>query len=192
MEKFLKQNWLLLLLWVFVSLLIIVSFSYYGTDPRLSSGAMASSTVTLVFITLFYAKQTRRLVEESTKDREEMIKKRNIDFLERVIELFLQPMLIKLNDMRKLTSKTEITSEEMNKVLADIYAFFFGRRYMISEENASKVSEMIGHFLELVDWNKETKKKFFGSESAVREIMVAELESAEDKIRNFYGIKLGK
>ena len=159
---------------------------------KISNLIQALAIVTLVAVTWFYAKQTQRLVEESIKDRDEEIKKRNIDFLERTIGLFFEPMIQKLNDMRNLSSISEISAEEFNKVIRDVYYFFNGRRYMISEETASRVLEMYDDFIALVDLDKESKKEFATSESKVRDIIVSEWMKAENRIRAFYGLKGGQ
>ena len=120
------------------------------------------------------------------------MKKRNVDFWERTIILFFEPIVQKLNDMRNIISKKEINTEEFDKVIKDVYGFFKTRRYMISEENAEKVTQMFLDFLNAEAWDMASKKRFFASEFEVRNLIVAEWKNIENKIREFYELKGGR
>jgi hypothetical protein len=109
---------------IFVALLsvsILLPGKQWSTKIGTLVQALAVSA--LVGVTIFYANQTKRLVDESIKDREEMVKKRNADFWERTIIEFYRPLINKINNLSDFLRMKQIATDELNKVTEDVLEF---------------------------------------------------------------------
>lgn len=186
MTKDIKQQGVL-----FTYLIAIVATTclliFFKNKPALNNWILAYSTITLVFVTLFYAIQTQRQVEQQKKNLEVSIKNRKVDFLERRMNEFYGPFLAKLNDLRTELFNEVQDTNKLNEMKRDAQYFLWQREYMISTETERKVSKWLVDFIIAdVDRDRESFRELRISEKEVRTIVKNEMDQIAKNIREFY------
>jgi len=133
----------------------IISIMLFTGSLKLSDRIQAVSILTLVFITWFYAVQTQDLVKEQRRALEEEKKKRDAEFGEKRITVFLGPlsaMLEEYNDALGLvhTDGVEFNREDfradlnqLRSQLDRIEGLFRANMYMANDNYAGKLSNLI-------------------------------------------------
>ena len=101
--EWLKAQWGILIGITAWAAIIVLVFFIGGMS--LSDRIQAMSVITLVFITLFYSVQTRRLVKEQRDTLEEERKKRYAEFGMQRIQKFLRPLLERLEGLKDSVSQ---------------------------------------------------------------------------------------
>lgn len=175
-----KDLIILAFFWTLASSIILFILNL-ETNDRVEVWAIA----TLVFITLYYAIQTYKLVEEG--------KKRSlIDYWERRITQFYKPFIDKLDVLKFTMDKQSITKgadlKEISEKIADLRSYFLEKKYMIS----IKISQQI-ESLQDIFWDALTgvegisMEDFKLREDEIRKIIKKEWDDIENIIRKFYG-----
>jgi len=164
---------------IIVAILIFVCLRDIKTSDRIQAG----SIVALVLVTIYYAIQTHKLVEEGKK-------KRDVDFWERTINEFYGPLIEKLNDIRTALHKDPIDSDNMNALRDEARRLLWNKGYMTFKKTIKEFKNLeITIFQTEIDHDRKSYKRFYEEEEKVRIIIVKEWEELEDKIRSFYGVQ---
>jgi len=169
MKKLIKRWWVIVA--YAIAILVVTLFLKAGkASPTVNNWVLAYSTITLVFVTIYYAIQTQRLVEQEQQNLNETIRRRDIDYLERRMNEFYGPFLEKLNTLRmELVKKPPIT-EKLNELSKDTQFFLWKKSYMISKETEKIIGKwQLDFFVAEVDRDKDAFRKFINSEREVRE-----------------------
>ncbi len=166
-----KKGWLIFF-WFLVIMIVSIVLIFLEAKGRTSNIIQTVAIITLVFITWFYAKQTKKLVEEQKLERD-------LRFNERRLHSFYNPYILSLDelkenlselDMSKLERKivnyeAETTEVEFGKKINlakslfdhSYQSIFYKYSYMVSQETAKIIKK---YFLELgVCSNKEMNKE---------------------------------
>lgn len=126
MEIWKREKWIWVL-WPLIALGIIPLFYFVSKGEPLffwrdliHNIVQAEAIINLVFITLYYAIQTRRLVEEERKIFKREEKRRNADYKERKLEEFFYPFFFKINYITPLLKKlTKENIEESTRIIIE-------------------------------------------------------------------------
>jgi hypothetical protein len=186
MKRLFKENWRLIFLWAFSNLIIAILFICFGKDQRVGPGVMAFSTITLVFITWFYAKQTERLVEEQRNTLKETTEKRKIDFTERKLHEFYAPATFALAAISLEFESAHIEGLKNSFCrLMDLYSRF---SYFASKEIRDIIREFIDKFKPYIDKGDldKLRKGFPPIVDKLGLFLQAEYLILENKITDFY------
>jgi len=166
-----------------ICLLGILAMIFVGCllYPNKSDIVQAEAIVALVFVTIFYAIKTDRLVEEGKT-------KRTADFNEKRINEFYAPFIKKLNDLKEELYRKTSETAKMNDLRNDVRYFIWQKEYMASEATVKKINELLDNILFAdMDRNKEAFKEYRESEKVVRKIIIEEQNKIIIEIRKIYG-----
>ncbi len=186
---FMKKVWLGTIgiaLWLSACFII-----YKQTDLLISDKIQALAIVTLIFVTIFYAIQTQRLVKQEKISLEEQKKKNHADFWERKLKEYFLPVRIALMDFIGLLSIKALPSDEIKKEVLKI-SDLFAKAIMMSKETMDSLNSLMDEFLNFKHlkekgiseekWIDDTRKKIMDliKQNEVEIVMV------EGKIREVY------
>jgi len=171
------------IIWIIISIPILIMLY-----PKVGEMIQAEAIITLVFVTIFYAVQTQKMVKEEEK-------RRKADYWERRIKEFYKPLWDRLNTVRNEIKIDTLGEGRTVEILKDVEDFLWEKRYMIPIDTFNKINELHTElFIASIDIaqldNKEVKellKQLRRAESKVRTIIVDEWKSIEASIRKIYG-----
>ena len=89
---------------------------YKQAEIQITDKIQAWAIVTLIFVTIFYAIQTQRLVQQGKISLKDQIKKRNADYGEKLLQNFFLPLIFKFIDLEAIIKKIPGLSELNNKI----------------------------------------------------------------------------
>lgn len=174
-----KDLIILAFFWILASIIVLFILNL-ETNDKVEAWIIA----TLVFITLYYAIQTQKLVEEG--------KKRSlIDYWERRITQFYKPFIDKL-DVLKFTIDKQSTLgadlKEISEKIDDLRSYFLEKKYMISIKISQQIESLQDIFWDaLVGEEGVSMEDFKLREDEIRKIIKKEWDDIENSIRKFYG-----
>jgi len=171
-----KDLIILAFFWALASSIILFILNL-ETNDRVEVWAIA----TLVFITLYYAIQTYKLVEEG--------KKRSlIDYWERRITQFYKPFIDKLDVLKITMRQQSSTGQDIIETIDDLRSYFLEKKYMISLKTSQQIESLQGIFWDaLVGMEGVSMEDFKLREDEIRVIIKKEWDDIENIIRKFYG-----
>lgn len=139
---------ILAFIWILVSIVVLVLLC-----PETSEMIQAEAIATLVFVTIFYAVQTHRLVEKQEKSTTEERKRRDAEFADRKLQEFLSPMIFNLvlleftlTDMKSLAELPRFSPglisiiEEMAKLMKQ-YMYLLPEETIIDFGGVSEINK---------------------------------------------------
>ena len=162
----------------------------YRIGELLNNTVSAIAMVTLVIVTMFYARQTEKQAQYLRMSLEENKKKRTVDFWERRIAEFYKPYLDKLNRMKLETSKYPIDRTEINTIINNTRDFYWQKGHLVSEETYQQMIKLQDLLIQIMlDKQEEHLDEFRSAETKMREKIEKERKNDENEIREFYGYK---
>ena len=165
---------------VFIGILILVWILLYPEKDKI---IQAELIVILVFITLFYAIQTQRIVKEERK-------KNTADFWEKRLVEFYKPFIDKLNNMKTAVYKKPINKDRISEIYQNTKNLIWKRDYMISEKTCKKIEKLIILLSEIQDYREgDSLKEFTDLEKEVRKIVINEWNDIKYSLRKIYAIE---
>ena len=192
MKKLWKENKdliILVFIWILASIFVLILLC-----PQIDEMIQAEAIITLVFVTIFYAIQTQKLVKQEKISLEEEKKRRTVDFWQsRLIEFFL-PLRINLQKLQEIVMEFRpFSSDEFSKTLSE-FIELMSKAYMLSPElNNSLIS-----FLNMFKFQKREKveeaEKYAineQSEELLKKVNI-EIRIFEYKINEIYGFKIDR
>ena len=147
-------------IWIIVSIPVLIFLC-----PQIDQMIQAEAIVTLVFVTIFYAIQTQKLVKQEKISLEEEKKKRYAEFGEKRIEKFLIPILEKLEILVKSLHKMKFNMQNANEI-RDMEI-----KFNDFDNFRSKNSYLATHSLiqGLIQFRRQIKKEWIAG-SAIRKV----------------------
>jgi len=190
---FIKKVWLGTVgvaLWLSASFII-----YKQTDLLISDKIQAWAIVTLVFVTLYYARQTQNLVAQEKESLDEEKKVRNANFGEKRVKDFYYPTYKELNELKKQLEKTVIDYELFSKTIRNYVDIFLDNFHMSPTDDKEKIFELNRMFLSIRKdvkkgkLEKETKDKILIKIDEIHNLLqmrIFEVEILIQKTYEFY------
>jgi hypothetical protein len=174
-------------LWfIIIALILCWAAIFHFLCGQTNNIIQAIAITTLVFVTIYYARQTWALVEEGKK-------KRDANFWERRINEFYEPFIVKLNELKKELHEDRDTREMMemmNKIWKELYHILYSKGYMTSEKTLKEIAKLTQAISEAEeDRERESYKKYYAVEQATRKIILKEWDELEHLLREFYGVE---
>ena len=161
--------------------LLLCCIIYAQTEIQISDRIQALAIITLVFVTIFYARQTQRLVKEQQK-------KWTADFWEDRIIKFYKPFMERLDTIRIKIHRKKKNPEILLNKIDELRHFFIEKKYMISEETSQQVDSLQDALWSaLLDDVDLSISNFLAAEEEVRKVIYKEWNEIESSIRKFYG-----
>jgi hypothetical protein len=184
--------------WVIISYAIVILGAtgllvVFRASTSLNNWILAYGTITLAFVTVYYAIQSQRLAEQGKKNLDESIKKRNVDFLERKINEFYAPFIEVFNSAWMQLHTRGVELQTLLQLRNEAQQLLWGKGYLISNETYQRIDEWLGTAFTVAanktqDPSYEDHKKI---SQALRERINAEWAETENRIREFYGVPFG-
>ena len=178
---------LIILLFIGILIFILVWILLYPDKDKI---IQAELIVILVFITLFYAIQTQKLVRQEESSLAELKRKRTTDFWEKRLIEFYKPFVDKLNNMMEAIHKEHIDRDRIFEIWKNTKDFIWKNDYMISENTCKKIEKLNMILFEFQN-EKEEKlyREFRELEKEVREIVIDEWNDIKKNLREAYDIE---
>jgi hypothetical protein len=158
--------------------------------PNKNQIVQAEAIVALVFVTIFYAIKTDRLVEEGQK-------KRMADFMEKRINDFYIPCIEKMLSLVDPFKMLDATSDRdyQSKVavkMHELLGLYNSKIYMLSDETSLKIAEwlMVNYqkdFIRLSDKDKDAINKLKNEIASILDMLEKEKDEIADQIKKIYG-----
>lgn len=146
---FIKKVWLGTVgvaLWLSASFII-----YKQTDLLISDKIQAWAIVTLVFVTLYYARQTHNLVKEEKK-------RGQAECGERYIQNFYNPLKIKLRDLELILEQPDASVDSIIELRHEIVDLVSRYIYVITGETDMSLRKLIKNLNRIMSSNQQEKK----------------------------------
>lgn len=167
--------------WFIVFFILCMAAIVFLLHRQTNNLIQAIAIVTLVFVTTYYASETRKLVEEGKI-------KRTADFYEKRINEFYAPFIKKINELEAELCRETSETAKMNDLRKDARYFIWQKEYMASEATVKKIEELLDNILFAdMDRSKEALKKYHESDKAVKKIIIEEQNEIIIEIRKIYG-----
>jgi hypothetical protein len=115
--------------------MVVVSLFLWFLKPeeKINNIIQAIAIVTLVFITWFYARQTRELVKQEERAIEEEKENRYAEYAERRLQELFRPLIWHLIELVTIYKKAGIPDTiEADKIFSDFVRLHFDKGYMAS------------------------------------------------------------
>lgn len=144
--------------WVILTLVIVglmLCFSSKDFGQLISNIIQAVAVGTLVLVTIFYARQTQKLVEQEEKSLKEEIKKKNADFEEKKLKEFYNPFKYLLFDLRFIVENEANPLKPTLELRVKIAELGSGYGYMVTRELEKKAVDLLNHLSEITNINEE-------------------------------------
>jgi len=168
-------------LWLIILWLLCCGAIIYFLCGQINNIIQAIAIITLVFVTLYYAVQTQKLVEEGKK-------KRDADFYEKRIDEFYMPFIEKLNVLKDKIHESPLNSVEMHNLSRETVLFLWQKARLAPKKTIKKIKALLIDLLVArPKLDENTLEKLRESEDEVRKIIVEEWKIVEDEIRKIYG-----
>lgn len=130
-----------------ICLLIIAAVSlflwYIVPQEKLSNIVQADAIIALVFITLFYARQTQELVNQEKISLKEQRMKMNADFGERKLKEFYMPLKGKLLELEVFIKDIPEFTDVVKHITYGVVELIDKYGYMIKKETDDATYELI-------------------------------------------------
>ena len=166
MKKLWKENKDLIILasiWILASIFILFILCL-ETNEMIQAWAIA----TLVFVTIFYAKQTQKLVEQEEKSLNEEIKKRNADFEERKLKEFYNPFKYLIFELERIIDKESTPSKSTLRLCGKIVALGTTYGHMITKELEDEAVGLLNIMFEIKEINNDNAEKLQAWKDKIR------------------------
>jgi hypothetical protein len=124
----------LIIIYIPVQIIVAILLNISASNSTTSNIIVAWATITLVFVTIFYAIQTQRLAEQEKQNLIEHIRKRNADFGERRIREFYFPFNKELKVLMRLLSNPAAPFVDIKRVIKIVKDHFYSTGYLIEED----------------------------------------------------------
>lgn len=186
-----KKGWLIFF-WLLAIIVISVLLWFLKPQETINNIIQAIAIVTLVFVTLFYAKRTEDLVKQEEKVLEEEKKKRIADFAEKRLHNFYLPLQVYLKQMIEILKLKPISIKFLDENILQIKKAFSQYGYMLSKDSAYAFISWQNVILKISNINSEEKKKEKWKEELLIEIdkllknLRKEIDAYKKKIYEFY------
>jgi hypothetical protein len=151
------------LIWIIVSIPILIFLC-----PKVDEMIQAEALITLVFVTMFYARQTKMLVEQEKKSLEEQKKKINADFEEKKLKEFYYPLKYMIFDLERIMKKESDPSKPTLRLFGKIVGLGTAYGHMITKELEDETVGLLNIMYEIKEINKDN---------------VEELQAWKDKVK---------
>lgn len=192
MKKILKENWGLLLAWLLVIILAIFLLISFKPPSMINNIIQAIAIISLVFVTIFYARQTQRLANQEKKSIEEQRKKNRADFWESRLKEYYLPFKRILLDLTISVEKRPFPADFIKKKISDLCDIYSYKQYMVSKDLAKSIisfMEDLNKFGNLIrtekkedEWSNKISSK---SQKIVKQIDI-EIRLIEEKLKEIY------
>lgn len=140
-----------------ILLIIGISFLLWFAKPQQTWSIIiqADAIITLILVTLYYAKQTQNLVAQEKESLDEGKKVRNANFGEKRLKYFYLPAFKGLNELKRQLEKPVIYYELFSKTIGTYADIFLDNIHMSLIDDKKKLSELNEAFYSI---RKEVKK----------------------------------
>jgi hypothetical protein len=166
--------------------ILFLGFVIFLLWPDEEKIIQAAPIVVLVFVTLYYAIETHKIMGEGRI-------KRIADFHEKRINEFYLPFIKNLNDLIDELHNTPPNTKRMNELRSTTKYFLWQKAYMVSKETMKKITDLEFDLLIAdLDREKDAYRKLRESEQTVRKIINEEWAYLEGEIRKVYGYSEGE
>lgn len=187
------KNWVVI---AYASAVLVTTILLKVSESSLAvnSWVLAYSTITLVFVTIYYAVQTQRLVEQEKNNLEESIKKRNIDFLERKISEFYVPFIEAFNSAWEQLHTHGVELQSLLLLRNEAQRILWAKGYLISNVTYQIIDNWLGTAF-MVAFNKRQDPSYEEHKKVsedVRKRINEEWAETENSIREFYNVPLDR
>lgn len=180
--EFIKSRWVFILLLAWAITTFILLRQKWDRAGDLIS---ATAVETLVFVTWFYAVQTRKLVEEEKKNRE-------TDLIEKRIAEFYVPITDILHKIKECFPEGKSDIEAIFKWEHELSKVFRAKAYMVSPATADRIAIIFPYILQDAIDSQKNKPPFHDYEvkqAAAIIVINREWKELEDQLRKLYGIE---
>lgn len=190
MKKFWKENKdliILVFIWILASIAILILLC-----PQIDEMVQAETIITLVFVTIFYAIQTQKLVRQEKISLEEQKKKNLANFWEGRLKEYFLPLRTALPQLLGLLSVKPLPSDEIKKSISKCLDLI-SKSILISKETTKSSFSLMEEFLKFrhreekgiseEEWIDDIEKK---ANDFLIQISV-EIFMLEHKIHDAYG-----
>ena len=184
-----KDLIILVFIWILASIFVLILLC-----PQIDEMIQAEAIITLVFVTIFYAIQTQKLVKQEKISLEEEKKRKTVDFWQsRLIEFFL-PLRINLQKLQVIVMEFRpFSSDEFSKIISE-FIELMSKAYMLSPEMNNALISFTGMFRFQRRDKVEEGEKYAIIEQSVELLKKVNIEIRifEYKINEIYGLKIDK
>ncbi|MFW6172230.1 MAG: hypothetical protein ACOC5T_00595 [Elusimicrobiota bacterium] len=168
--KLIKKSWEIIIL---VITWLITCFVVFIQKLRVSDKVQALAIITLVFITLYYAIQTHKLVQQEKLSLEEERKRRITNFGEKRLKEFYLPLIRELTNILGALKGTEPEKiEDINESFHKFIKIYLDKHYLCKSSINEKIKKFHYEFipeLRLAQDKLKEKKKEESAESILKE-----------------------
>ena len=142
-----KKGWgknidliILVFFWILASITILILLF-----PQIDEMIQAEAIITLVFVTIFYAIQTQKLVKQEKISLDEEKKRRTVDFWRSRLTEFFLPLRINLQKLQTVVKFEPFSSDEFSKIISE-FIELMSKAYMLSPEMNNALISFTGMF----------------------------------------------
>ncbi|MGB2764118.1 MAG: hypothetical protein WBC20_06860 [Candidatus Aminicenantaceae bacterium] len=182
------------IIWIIVSILILIILC-----PEVGEMIQAEALITLVFVTIFYAKQTQNLVEQEKISLEDQKSKRRADYGEKKLKEFYNPLKYKIHKLKNTIIVQPNLIKPIILLYNDILKLGSEHEYFVKKENEEVIVELLNVLWEIKDINilnkekvKVWKKKGLIEAEKVINIVKKEINIVKKEIDKVYGFDIDK
>ncbi len=161
---------ILIFFWILASYVILFILSL-KTNDRVEAWAI----VTLVFVTIYYAIQTKRLVKQEKISLEDAKEKRSADFWQQRLNEFYMPLKVNLFRLKTVLEFKPFSVDEMLQTLLE-FIELSKKAYMLSEEFNDLFVSFVRVFKPVADFRKEPQEETWKDE------IIEELEKLSKQV----------
>jgi len=176
------------LIWFIISIPVLIFLC-----PQIDQMIQAEAIVTLVFVTIFYAIQTQKLVKQEKISLDEEKKRRTVDFWQSRLTEFFIPLKINLQKLQKVVKFEPFSSDEFSKIISE-FIELMSKAYMLSSEMNNALISFTSMFKFQRRDKVEEGEKYAIIEQSVELLKKVNIEIRifEYKINEIYGFKIDK
>lgn len=175
MNEVIKNTRVIIVLSLFgITFILVLVFLY----PDIEGIVQSELIVFLVYITLFYAIQTHKLVKEEKRKTE-------IELWDKRLTEFYIPFLNLLDEFECEIFSANRSIKKINDKWKKLRDIFLKKKYMISMETSEKIAMLIDIIpTYLISLRKESQQILIQQERELREIILKELNIIENDMRS--------
>jgi len=178
----------LVFIWDLVSISVLILLY-----PQIDEMIQAEAIITLVFVTIFYAIQTQKLVKQQKISLDEEKKRRTVDFWQSRLTEFFLPLRINLQKLQAIMEFKPFSADEFSKTLSELIELM-SKAYMLSLELNNALISFTNMFKFQRRDKVEEGEKYAIIEQSVELLKKVNIEIRifEYKINEIYGFKIDK
>jgi hypothetical protein len=188
--RFLIWSWIGAILIILFLMLLV--FNSPSSQSTINNIIQAIAVITLSFVTLFYAIQTKLLVQEQHDLTIENQKKIRIDFLERRIIDFFHPYLLLLDELRDSTFAKRGEVDWRIRLNKELYDLYWKRSYMTSI-SSDLITNLCNAIMEIhyddANYPRESFEELRNFKNEIKDYLVKEWNGIVDEIKSYYSTK---